>query len=72
MKNKDYPERICEIIDSDSFKTKLSIISHNYSNLKQENNIRNIILEELNRIFKKNKNNNKSFCRTSKNKWVKS
>lgn len=47
MKNKDYPGEICKIIDSDSFKTKLSIISHNYSNLKQENNIRNIILEEL-------------------------
>ncbi|MFA5299516.1 MAG: hypothetical protein WC389_15105 [Lutibacter sp.] len=51
MKNKNYPKIICEIINSDSFKTKLSTISYNYTNLKQENNIRNVILEELNQIL---------------------
>lgn len=46
--NKSYSDLICEIINSKRFKDKLSQINNNFPNLKQENHIRNIILEELN------------------------
>lgn|SRR5690554_1894846 len=54
MDNKNYTNIICQIINSNHFKNKLSKVSDNFSNLKQENHIRNIILEELNQIFDNN------------------
>lgn len=44
-------EIICNIINSEEFRNKLEIISANYTNLKQENVIRNYILERLNEYF---------------------
>ena len=54
MESKKYTDLICQIINSNHFKNKLSNVSDNFSNLKQENYIRNIILEELNQIFDNN------------------
>lgn len=51
MDNKNFTDLICQIISSNDFKNKLSKVSDNFSNMKQENHIRNIILEELNQIF---------------------
>lgn len=51
MNKKILSTLIAQIINSNSFKQKLSAISSNYPNLKQENHIRNYILEELNREF---------------------
>lgn len=55
MENKSYTDIICQIINSNNFKNKLAKVSDNFSNLKQENHIRNIILEELNQILDNNK-----------------
>jgi hypothetical protein len=46
--------KISEIINDKELKTKLEYINDNYSNLKQENLIRNVILENLNEYFKLN------------------
>ena len=43
-----YDEIILDIINSDSFKKNLVKINNNYNNLKQENHIRNYILEQIN------------------------
>ena len=43
---------ISSVIESDSFKNMLEKVNCNYPNLKQENHIRNLILEELNEGFK--------------------
>lgn len=42
---------ILDIINAKSFKEHLKKINSNYSNLKQENYIRNYILEELNQYL---------------------
>ena len=44
-------EIISNIINSEEFRKKLETISANYTNLKQENVIRNYILERLNEYF---------------------
>tara|TARA_R110000868_G_scaffold71713_2_gene209703 strand:- start:31844 stop:32218 length:375 start_codon:yes stop_codon:yes gene_type:complete len=54
MKKKEYSNLICQILNSNAFKEKLSTVNLNFSNLKQESNIRNIVLEELNQIFNNN------------------
>ena len=59
---KNYVSKICEIINSTEFKENLIFINSNYSNLKQENHIRNIILEDLNSYFLKNSHNAKAFA----------
>ena len=50
-KNLPNEEIINEIINSEDFRKKLKIISANYTNLKQENVIKNYILEKLNEYF---------------------
>lgn len=62
METKHYVNKICEIINSTEFKERMISVNNNYSNLKQENFIRNIILEELNAFFLKNSYNIKSFA----------
>lgn len=47
-------EIISNIINSEEFRKKLETISANYTNLKQENVIRNYILERLNEYFFEN------------------
>ncbi|KAB5484207.1 hypothetical protein [Flagellimonas hadalis] len=51
MKKENLSNLIVHIINSNIFKQRLSSISSNYPNLKQENLIRNYILEELNKGF---------------------
>ena len=60
---------ISEIITSDDFKKRLEAINANYSNLKQENLIRNYILEQLNEYFIENGwNNKKAFAEHPRDK----
>jgi len=47
----DFSEIIKQIIQSTLFREGLERISDNYSNLKQENHIRDLILEDLNQRF---------------------
>lgn len=51
--NPFYEKIIHDIINSEDLKQRLEIINENYSNLKQENLIRNYILETLNDYFDK-------------------
>jgi hypothetical protein len=51
MNKENLTTLIAKIINSNSFKQRLSPLSSNYPNLKQENLIRNYILEELNKEF---------------------
>lgn len=51
MNKVNFSNLIAQIINSNPFKERLSSICTNYSNLKQENLIRNFILEELNKGF---------------------
>ncbi|HAD79809.1 hypothetical protein [Empedobacter falsenii] len=46
-----YDKIILDIINSNSFKENLLKINNNYNNLKQENHIRNYILEEINEFL---------------------
>jgi len=62
MDIKYYVNKITEIINSPEFKNRMIFVNSNYSNLKQENFIRNIILEELNAFFFKNSYNIKAFA----------
>jgi ribosomal protein S8 len=55
-------EEILEVLNSANFKKSLTRINLNYSNLKQENLIRNSILEEFNSIFEKNTPSRKAFA----------
>lgn len=48
---KDMQHTIFTAINSEEFKTRLTRINDNYSNLKQENHIRNLILEILNSTY---------------------
>lgn len=52
--NIQYHELILEIINSEKFKINLEKININYSNLKQENHIRNYILEQVNEFLSAN------------------
>lgn len=51
MNKNNYVNKICEIINSSELKNRMIYVNSNYSNLKQENFIRNIILKELNSFF---------------------
>ncbi|WP_445956549.1 PD-(D/E)XK nuclease family protein [Yeosuana sp.] len=54
MKNfnkEEIENKILDVIESQNFKEKLNFINYNYPNLKQENLIRNEILERLNEYF---------------------
>lgn len=62
MEVKNYVNKICDIINSTEFKDKMIIVNSNYSNLKQENFIRNLILEELNTFFLKNSYDIRAFA----------
>lgn len=46
-----YDKIILDIINSDKFKNNLIKINNNYNNLKQENHIRNYILEQINEFL---------------------
>lgn len=62
MNKELYVNKICEIINSNEFRNKLNFINNNYSNLKQENLIRNSILEELNTFYSNNSLDFKAFA----------
>jgi len=55
-------EIILEILNSPLFKSRLISINENYPNLKQENVIRNAVLELLNDQFKSDKSSLKAFA----------
>ncbi|MGE4346894.1 MAG: hypothetical protein AB7D46_05710 [Flavobacteriaceae bacterium] len=57
-----YTKLILEILSSENFKNKLSLINNSYSNLKQEGLIRNSILEELNSYFLSKSKNIRAFA----------
>ena len=62
MINMDSKKIFLEILNSSDFKEKLQSISNNYPNLKQENFIRNTLLEILNEKYFENDLNLKAFA----------
>lgn len=58
----NYIKLITEILGTKDFKNGLSSINNLYPNLKQEGPIRNLILEELNKHFKKSNENIPCWC----------
>jgi len=61
-------EKLLEILNSGAFKKKLNDININYPNLKQENVIRNSILELLNSNFQKSNPSLKTFAEHPRDK----
>ncbi len=62
---------IVNIVESNCFKKRLEIININYSNVKQENLIRNVFLELLNKQFEEETLNLKAFIEHPRNKLAK-
>ncbi|MVN23164.1 PD-(D/E)XK nuclease family protein [Mucilaginibacter arboris] len=62
-------EIVLKVVESDEFAHRLNYINRNYSNLKQENLIRNAVLELLNEKFLDN--SNKAFAEHPREKGSK-
>ena len=55
-------DRILQVIKSEIFRNRLASVNANYSNLKQENSIRNLILEIFNEDSSLNQFTHRAFA----------